>query len=294
MVITLNKKIYYSKFFLGLFLACHVVFYLLGENVSNYFSLNPQLIFYNLEIWRLLTYPFVSLSIAEVFLLIYVFWTIAPRIETIIQKNSFPLLIVGLIPFQGLLITALFAREHFYLRGTEGISFFILTLYFLISFRIVNQYEPISFRSMVQTAFVVVFWIMAATVDSFIYQRSTLVISFSFAMCGICLGSISYFQVRTFAFEQMSQRFKQYQLFKKRLEEIEEINRDTEIKSSVDVMVEESSTNKLSFDFEFTEEQLNKILDKISETGIESLSAEEITFLNKYSEILKNKEVNNG
>ncbi len=249
-------------------------------------ALNPKLLVYNLEIWRLFTYPFVSLSIAEAILFSFAFWFIGPKVESTFRENFFPIFLVAYIPFQGLIVTGLFARENFYLAGTEGLSFFILTLYFLIYLRIVNQYEPISQRSVIQTAIVIIFWIMAATVDSFIYQRSTLVNSFAFAMCGIFIGLMTYLQVRSFTAEMMNRRYQQYRSFKKRLEESEEmelVEKDLEIRLAEEV---ENVTNKF-FEFNYSEDKLNQILDKINEKGKDALTKDEIQFLREYSKRIK-------
>lgn len=285
-----SSRFFFSRLFLVFFLLSHIVIYFLGSKVYEFLALNPKMLVYDLEIWRLFTYPFVSLSIAEVILFAFAFWFIGPKVESTFHENYFPIVLVAYIPFQGLIVTGLFAREKFYLVGTEGLSFFILTLYFLIYLRIVNQYEPISIRSMIQTAFIVVFWIMAATVDSFIYQRSTLVNSFAFAMSGILVGLMTYLQVKSFTADMLSRRYQRYQEFKKRLDEFEKLElEEKNIETKVDNLEEQlfSLAGKYIEQYAFTEERLNQILDKMNERGKESLTKEELQFLREYSKRVK-------
>ncbi len=246
-------------------------------------ALNPHLVIYEIQIWRLVSYPILPLSIAEAFLFIYSFWALGPKVENCFKKNYYPISLFVFIFLQGLLTTALFGKENFYLLGTEGLSFYLITLYYLTYFRIVSQYESLPLRNMVQTALVVFFWLMAATLDSFIYERNILINSFSFAIVGIFVGTFSYLQNRSFAIELIQQRYRDFVSFKKKLEELENSNiQDVEhslIKTETSSILVDSHPMKQNL----TEENLNRILDKILENGIESLTDEEIKFLKEYS-----------
>ncbi|MFN3306381.1 MAG: rhomboid family intramembrane serine protease [Candidatus Kapaibacteriota bacterium] len=267
----------------------HILFYFLGSNtVYEELALNPHLVIYEIQIWRLVSYPILPLSIAEAFLFIYSFWALGPKVENCFKKNYYPFSLLIFIFLQGLLTTALFGKENFYLLGTEGLSFFLITLYYLTYFRIVSQYESLPLRSMVQTALVVFFWLMAATLDSFIYERNILINSFSFAIVGIFVGTFSYLQNRSFAIELIQQRYKDFVTFKKKLEELDSTHlQDVEhslIKKEISSFFVDSHPTKQNL----TEDNLNRILDKILENGIESLTDEEIKFLNEYSKKINN------
>ncbi|MCX7908033.1 MAG: rhomboid family intramembrane serine protease [Ignavibacteria bacterium] len=284
-----HKSISFSRVFLGFILFFHIFFYFVGGKESDkLFALNPQLVIYEIQIWRLFTFPLLSLSIAEVFLFIYSFWVLGPKVENCFRKNYYLLSLLLFIFLQGFLTTALFGKEKFYLVGTEGLSFYLITLYYLIYFRIVSQYETLPLRNMVQTALVICFWLMAVTLDSFIYERNTLINSFSFAIVGIFIGTLSYLQNRSFATELIQQRYQDFILFRKKLEEFESEFDDPDIaNTSVNSSFDASSKETKTINIPFTEENLNKILDKIIEKGKESLTEEEVDFLKEYSKKVK-------
>lgn len=286
-----HKSLSLSRIFLWIIILFHVTFYFINNNeLFSSLALNPYFVINEIQIWRLITYPLLSLSIAEVFLFIYSFWVLGPKVENCFRKNYYLLSLIIFIFLQGLLTAALFGKEKFYLVGTEGLSFYLITLYYLIYFRIISQYESLPLRNLVQTALVVFFWLMAATLDSFIYERNTLVNSFAFAIVGIFIGTLSYLQNRSFATELIQQRYRDIFLFRKRLEEFEnefymeeeaETLANNKFPVSTAVAKDVKQTN-----IPFTEENLNRILDKILEKGKESLTHEELEFLKEYSKNL--------
>jgi len=285
-----HNSISISRVFLGILLFTHLVVYFLGdEKLVNLLALNPHYVIYEIQIWRLFTFPLVSLSIAEAFLLLYTFWVLGPKVENCFRKNYYLVSLVTFIFLQGFLTTALFGKENFYLVGTEGLSFYLITLYYLIYFRIISQFETLPLRNMVQTALVVFFWLMAATLDTYIYERNTLVNSFSFALGGIFIGTLSYLQNRSFATELIQQRYKDFVSFRKRLEEFETDlmeNFDTEKKEQDTKPTDASVASPKLVTIPFTEENLDRILDKIIDKGKDSLTPEEIEFLKEYSKKL--------
>ncbi len=288
------KSFSISRIFLIAFLISHIVLYFIGnEKAFELFALNPKLVIFDIQVWRLFTFPLVSLSIAEAFLFAYTFWVLGPRVENCFRKNYYLFSLFIFVFLQGFFTTALFGKENFYLVGTEGLSFYLITLYFLIYFRIVGQYETLPFRSMVQTAFVIFFWLMAAMLDSYIYERNILVNSFSFALGGIFMGSLAYLQNRSFALELLQQRYRDFVSFRKKLEEFESEDDidDFVPKSNLNEHLSSTSANKEEprVNLPYTEETLNHILDKIIEKGKESLSPEEIRFLKEYSKKLNKK-----
>ncbi len=282
------KSFSFSKFFLFLVLGFHLIFYFFDQNFISFLALNPHLVIYEVQIWRLFTFPFLPLSIAESFLFFYVFWFLAPKVEITFKRYFFPLSLCVFILLQGFLTVGLLGKENFYLYGTEGLSFYILTLYLLIYLRIISQYEPLPWRNLTQISLVVFFWLMAAGLDSFVYNRSSLINSFSFALVGIFVGSLGYLQNRAFAIEVVQQRYRDFLNFRKHLEELELKEELFSSKShpESDKPNEKSDTQNF-VELVFDEDNLNRILDKIIEKGKESLTPEEIKFLENYSKKVK-------
>ncbi len=130
---------------------------------------------------------------------------------------------------------------------------------------------------------------MASMLDSYIYERNTLVNSFSFALVGIFVGSLSYLQNRSFAIELLQQRYLDFISFRKKLEEFESEEMDELITKKNETEMNEASNlpkEEIKVNLSFTEDNLNRILDKILEKGKESLTPEEIKFLKEYSKKL--------
>lgn len=280
-----------SKVILAIFIISHILFYFLGNEIAFFLALNPQKVINDIEIWRLFTYPLVSLSIAEVVLFIFTFWVIAPKIEYYVLNK--PLLVVSygiFIPLQGIFSTFLFARENLFLVGTEGLSFGVMTFYFLIFYRIVNQFQEVSLRLLIQTVIVLFLWMMGASLDSYIYQRPSLINTFGFAMLGIILGILAYYFAKPNIKELMHARLMDYEKFRKsflepdeRFEQSHQNRRDNN-QINFEEIVSERDPQLRSV--ELSEDRLNRILDKINELGKDSLSNDELNFLENYSKFL--------
>lgn len=289
-----GTNIHLSKVFFSIFVASHILIYFLDSRIGQFLGLNPQRVINDIEIWRIFTYPFVSLSIAEIILFTFAYLFIAPKIEYyIISKPILILSFVSLIPLQGILSTLLFARENIYLFGTEALSFAVITLYFLIFYRIVSQYRDTPFRLLVQTALIVFFWIMAASLDAYVYQRPSLINSFGFALSGVTTGIICFYFAKPIVKKIIETRIEDYTAFQKKYFQQEENKIQNIHQSNIDVKeVQNFLTSNLLPDedreFEMSEERLNQILDKINERGKDALSSEEIKFLECYSKYLNN------
>lgn len=280
-----------SKVILVIFTISHILFYFLNNEIALFLALNPQKVISDIEIWRIFTYPFVSLSIAEVVLFIFTFWVIAPKIEYYILNKPLLLLSYGIfIPLHGIFSTLLFAREKLFLVGTEGLSFGVITFYFLIFYRIVNQYQEVSLRLLIQTAIVLFLWIMGASLDSYIYQRPSLINAFGFALVGIILGIIGYYFAKTNIKELIHARLMDYEKLRRSFlepdEKFERSNQNLWDNNQIDLedIVSEGDLRHISI--ELSEDKLNKILDKINEKGKDSLSNNELKFLENYSKFL--------
>lgn len=280
-----------SKVILVILIVSHILFYFLSNEVALFFALNPQKVINDIEIWRVFTYPFVSLSIAEVVLLIFTFWVIAPKIEYYILNKPLLLVSYGIfISLQGIFATLLFARENLFLVGTEGLSFGVITFYFLIFYRIVNQYQEVSLRLLIQTAIVLFLWIMWVSLDSYIYQRPSLINAFGFALLGIILGIIGYYFAKPNIKELMHARLINYEKLRSSFIEPDEKfeqyhqNRRGNVRIDFEEIVSERDPQLRSVDL--NEDKLNRILDKIYEQGKNSLSNDELKFLENYSKFL--------
>lgn len=283
--------IHISKVILAIFIIFHILFYFLNYEIALFLALNPQKVINDIEIWRLFTYPLASLSIAEVVLFIYTFWVIAPKIEYYVLNKLLLVVSYGIfIPLQGIFSTLLFARENLFLVGTEGLSFGIITFYFLIFYRIVNQYQEVSLRLLIQTAIVLFLWIMGASLDSYIYQRPSLINAFGFALLGIILGIIAYYFAKSNINELMHARLRDYEKFRRSFlepdEKFEQFHQNRRDNNQIDFeeIVNERDSQLRSV--ELSEDKLNRILDKINEQGKDSLSNDELKFLENYSKFL--------
>jgi membrane associated rhomboid family serine protease len=260
------------------------IFYLLnlfvGAKLSNLLVLSPAIMIHEFEFWRIFTFPLTPGYFEGVLLFFAAFYFFAPKIEEFLRKGIFPIFILLLVCLHGLLHTIVFWESQVQIAGFEGISIFILAL-FTLQYprqRIKLWIFP-SFKAVLLTVLLITIWSgiksirIAAGADEVLIQAGTA------AGFGIIGGIMIYFQIL------LIQRL----LFRRKPKL--EIPQPEELKLAM--MAEKKAhafQNAASDDFEsidsnieLSEEKLNSILDKIFEHGSESLSPDEIKFLEEYS-----------
>jgi membrane associated rhomboid family serine protease len=251
--------------------------------LAGLFTLIPSYVSNKSDFWRLITFPLAPGSYEGILLFIFTFYFIAPKLEELLNNNFFPFFLLLLIFLEGLLHTVIFWKSNIPLAGFEGLSFFILTLFTMIS---PNKQVKFWFFSPIKliylTSIVILSWgiiklfsILSPSTNYIIYQ-ATLTSGF-----GIISGLLIFVQIYF-----LSRFYK-----KKQIPPVIDIPKPEELKmalhshSGFDRYSSHLDDDyyEMSNDPEMNEQRLNEILDKINEHGQNSLSNEERRFLIDYS-----------
>lgn len=258
----------------------------------NTLSLNLTQIISNAEYWRLLSYPFVFNTWESGILFSIVFSISLPNLERFLGRSLYVILLLFSILF-ALLLTIIFISNPIIFGGLEGVSFFVLTLSWLLKFR--NKLfpnKPIYFLIEVLSLFV---WLCF---KSFILLNSGIIVvlpSIVISILGTGSAFLVYLQINHIIKKNV-RKSKEIQAKKNKIQAdaiLEEISiamyaneKFRSLISSNEVLPKETqNTINLNDDFH-NEEILNNILDKINIYGKDSLTKEEVLFLEEYSKSL--------
>lgn len=99
-----------------------------GGLISKALAIIPSRVVENLELWRLITFPFAVHSLSGMLSLIFSVYFLAPKLEKIFPKMLFPVLLLLFVVSQGLATTFFFPYEQMQFSGAFGLSFFVMSL----------------------------------------------------------------------------------------------------------------------------------------------------------------------
>jgi len=97
--------------------------------ISSVIALQPYLILEKMELWRLLSFPFARGTVESTMLFLLVFYLYGPKLEEILNRTLFSLILILVTILQGTILTLVFWKSPAMLSGMEGISFFVMLLY---------------------------------------------------------------------------------------------------------------------------------------------------------------------
>lgn len=101
----------------------------LGDGrLSQLLAIIPSRVVGDLELWRLITFPFAVHSVSGLLSLIFSVYFLAPKLEKLFPKLLFPVLLLLFVISQGLATTFFFPKENLAFSGAFGMSFFIMSL----------------------------------------------------------------------------------------------------------------------------------------------------------------------
>jgi membrane associated rhomboid family serine protease len=283
-----NYKNSIAHNFMLLTLILYVVDFMMDGIISDQLSLTPEKLMNDLELWRLATFPFASGPIEGIILFAVTFFIFAPRIEKNMFKMALPLIILLTSIVQGSVFTLIFWKQPLTLQGMEGVSFFILTLFSLL-----NTNKKISsryFKAVNTIMFVVsleILWLISTFVHYyFLHQSQLMMVGMSHGLFGLTIGFIVFLNIR-FSERVVQNKNKKLNVDDEEIQdyspalisqnELKEFGR--EIMDELQAMEHDSGN--------LNEDRLNQILDKIIESGKNSLTPSELLFLDEYSKNIK-------
>jgi len=267
----------------------------LSGKLTQEFALIPIKVINYLELWRLVTFPFSGGSIETIVLFALTFYFVAPKLEQILNKSLYLLLLFLLICLQGTLQTLIFWKSELAFAGAGGISFFVLTLYALLNLNksiALWRYRPINslFVSFVFTFI----WVIGLLIHtSFSFQKEVYITNFPDMVFGLLSGALTNIQI-IFAKKVVSEDSKRQEPVPNFIppppaaedEEMDYALVDKEGKNEQNALPRYDLTSYDAQEMVFTEDRLNQILDKINEQGKSSLTLSELIYLKEYSKTL--------
>lgn len=297
-----KHKILFSHKILVLLLLIYGIDFLTHGFISSKAGLNPFLIFEKHEFWRLFTFPLSYFSLSNVLLLVLSVIYICPLIEGHIFRNIFPILTALIILLYGIVFVLFFWQKNIFVGGNEGMLLFcnFLALFFFYDKKItfLSFYWKVILIVPVFIFFWLIIYILGFAVNN---QFEKLNIAFFSMGFGLFSSLLVFFQYRLIS--KLIQT-------KSRISNKEITNEDdkyydvsnfpdgelVQYKLSKNLGINEYENTersqyeqKYNINFEFSEDKLNEILDKISEFGSESLTQVERKFLEDYSKQLNSK-----
>jgi hypothetical protein len=282
-------KYYFSHRLLFLVMLVYAVNYLFNGAINFYLALIPSLVVDKFEVWRVLSFPLAIPPIESIVLFAFVFYFIAPKIESLLPRTFYPILLGLLVLLQGVISTVTFWKSNIIFTGMDGLSFFIMFLFALLS--ISKKTLPLWFNPL-RTGLMILLsgglWTAALMVHSGKSGDSFIITGSAGALFGVLYACVTFLQLRFVS----KNKTKQDELL---LPPNISIPTPEELKYALAGINEKKYFNNSGDDFsdrdsdvQFVpdEDRLNEILDKISESGKDSLTSIEIQYLQDYSNSL--------
>ena len=273
---TFSKKI---LAIIGLF---YFLNYIMDGRLANLLALSPILIAEKSEFWRIFTFPLAPSSLEGILFSFFILYAIGPKLEEFLSFNLYPMFIFLLISMQGIIHTLVFWKSPVQLSGFEGIAFFILVMFTLLNPRqkIKLWFLP-SLRIIFLSPLLVLFWIISSIIHIKLGNHHLFYPAMSVFVFGITMGMIFFFQF---------QLINKFYLRKRELQEATKPKKQEYEYAAVSNGEYNKSKHPISDNYHLleddpilNEQRLNTILDKINEKGKESLTTDELHFLDEYS-----------
>ena len=286
----------FSKTFMFAVLLFYIVDYWILDHFFYIFSiLNPKNLINDFEVWRLVTFPLAPNSFESFVLFSLTFYYISSKLELLVDKVRYPFWLLTIVFLQGIVMTLFYWNKDIQISSMEGISFFILSFYTLIQPR--AKIDFLKFTNIPVVYFsssIALLWLSMKI--GFSYDNTPVLFrDLNYAFFGIFTGLLIYLQVK----------FSQKMIKKKKISQIHNVPIPPSEELSLVMMSsgkfkrqyqkqrdecpeEDNYYYTLSNDAEENEQKLNMLLEKIHNSGKDSLSFWELKYLKDYSESLKN------
>lgn len=284
-----NNYSVFSKTLLFITALVYALNYAMDDAIYNFAHLNPVLVINNLELWRILTFPFAPGSIEGVMLFVITFYFISPKLEKLFQKVLYPILLGLLVFILGLVLTLIFRNDTYAISGFEGVSIYVLTLFALMKPK--TRITVFNFPTVAANTFcfsTIFIWASLKTLDVFTNYQLAAAPTIAISIFGFITGLLTFIRIT--------------QIDKKQRKELEDNYPKQDTSNAEELSVALFSEAKqlkykhsnsfdeyndvplfMTADPEINEQQLNSILDKISQNGENSLTNNEMKFLKEYS-----------
>lgn len=258
-------------------------------------ELVPRQVVNDSELWRILSFPFFTTNVLTYALFAFVALVVIPKIKDFFALREVIILSGLILALQGVLFSMLFSDTAYKFSGIDALSFYYIFLFAGLSyFSGLHFMKAGGNRITLNALLAVLMWscyllfanpvdVMYSHLYSAVFGIAVSLVSFVFIKAGIMRRK------KKLLAEDFSNRFA------KELEEAEEeempvyeyANTVKENARSKQASSEDILGSTSYYKFQASEDTLNKILDKISSKGQDSLTYNERRYLEDYSNYLK-------
>lgn len=290
----MKRKTYISiSQILALFVACFGIANLLTNNfVFHLLALIPSKVAIDLQFWRIISFSFIPGTVEGSLLFAFTFWFIGPMLEERFNRLTFPIIILLITLLQGIGFSLFFWKSPLSFAGTESLSFFVLTMFTLSEMS--KRAQPQKLFGLPAMSFVTLasmLWLSAVLIHYSMTSEVLLYNSIFSASYGILISLAMYLQIRlTHSFTSVEKE--ETTPRPKAVPDFEPLEVRSHDRSNVRYRMHDDPVESMfedeDYDEDFySEEKLNKILDKMLENGNDSLTSYERRFLKEYSVRIK-------
>lgn len=281
MKISTNIKSFSFAFLIAVLLI-NLIDFSFGLGLTQKLAFNPKMILQDYQMWRLLTYPFVITKIEFALFFSAVFLFVSPMLETYLNKYLYPVFLFLAASLQGFVLTLAHWNNNVVINGVEGLTFFILILMLLLkpNARLIKNY-PLKVSSFSLVLFGL--WVVSLLIPAINSESLSFAENYSSVIFGATLGVSIFFPIKYM--QKYLDRRRKTNRQNLQIPKPEELQLAMISSAQLKKMYSQYERNLslLSDDPEINEEILNKLLDKINEQGKESLTGDELRFLEDYS-----------
>jgi len=272
-----------SKSILLFVLIVYVLDFITGNKLSDIFILNTSNILSFQDLWKIVTYPLKYNSSASLLLFTFVFLFLSSNIENFYKFSIVPIFYLLITASHGVLISLLnVSGTESFISGTDGVSFFVLILHFLLykNYRVyIFNFEVYLTKYIMLT--VIGIWAFLQGLNFFLYGSSEVFNSFLLAGLGTSNALIVYYQM--YFIKRYNDKKYKSQIIDKVDEEEPSLEMISASKSKMTENKRVEDVNLYTSNPIENEDRMNTILDKITDSGYSSLSESEQKFLEFYS-----------
>lgn len=265
--------------------------YFLGNTVSTLFALNSVYLLEYHQYWRIFTYTILPGSLESLILFSFSLFFLSPYLIKKLGNKNLNLLYLAITVLNGIVLLILNQKSHVFFYGADGISFFLISS-FILNFLIKGNQEKSRSTKKIKdlTLIMVCIWLATTILRVTTITKGDIFSSLFTAELGIASGLYLYLHQKIMIKKELKKERVPQKYF---VPEISESLQEP-YRTSYNTFPHRQNVNDeayLSPDYNFeeiySEDNLNLILDKINESGKESLTNDELHFLRNYSNLIK-------
>jgi hypothetical protein len=282
----------FSYCFIIVALFLYLYNYITDGIIESYLILDNYAIANQYEFWRLFTFPLVTSTYEGTILFFIAFYLFSIKLEQYFRRKIYGIFILLLIAIQGTIINIFFENTGFKYSGMDGISLFIIMFFVFLNFnkRISFSYFK-HFPVYLLNSFIICGWVVSVTIHHLytgnmyvIFQAST---SFVFALVSSIVFFSYLFILRRIKNKNFSSGINNIRLHQPKEMPVMSIDQSyTRTMKQPHYHSEDYAYLYQGEEFIADEDRLNEILDKILDSGQDSLNFEEKAYLDQYSKKL--------